>query len=116
MKLSTTLAGLLLATSVALPASASFAIPLSASASPQGAAALPIQTVQQHPRSHVARRHVVTPTDPYSSYGAYNYAPGHGADDWSQWSPTHHPGWPCVSGPGDETSAYPSWEVRPNCR
>jgi hypothetical protein len=56
------------------------------------------------------------PSDPYNSYGAYNYAPGHRADDWSQWSPTNHPGWPCVSGPGDETSAYPSWEVRPYCR
>ncbi len=115
MKPFATFAALLLATSMALPASTSFAMPRSAAASPQDAAALPIQTVQ-HPRSHVARRHVVTPANPYGSYGAYNYAPGHGVDDWSQWSPTHHPGWPCVSGPADETSAYPSWEVGPNCR
>jgi hypothetical protein len=107
-------AALLLGTGVTL-ASTSFAMPLSASATPQGAAALPIQTAQ-HPQSHVARRHIVRPSDPYGSYGAYNYAPGHGADDWSQWSPANHPGWPCVSGSGDETSAYPSWEVRPNCR
>jgi hypothetical protein len=112
MKLSATIAGLLLATSVALPASAAA---LSASASLQSAAALPIQTAQ-YSRSHVERRHVVTPANPYNSYGAYSYAPGHGADDWSQWSPTHHPGWPCVSGPADETSAYPSWEVGRNCR
>jgi hypothetical protein len=114
MKLSATIAGLMLATSVALPASAA-AMPLSASTSLQNAAALPIETVQ-HSGSRVARRHVVTPANPYNSYGAYSYAPGHGADDWSQWSPTHHPGWPCVSGPADETSAYPSWEVGPNCR
>jgi hypothetical protein len=119
MKLFATFAGLLIAASAALSTPAAVAMPASASASLQKAAAPPIETVQ-HRRSHTTRGHVVTPAnpgaDPYSSYGAYSYAPGHGVDDWSHWSPTHHPGWPCVRGPADETSAYPSWAVGPGCR
>jgi len=34
--------------------------------------------------------------------------------DWSHWP--NNPCWPCVSGDESTTSAYPSWEVRPNCR
>src|SRR5262245_11806832 len=108
------IAGLLIATSMALSTSAAIAVPLSQSASLQGAAAPPVETVR-HRRSHTPQRHAVAPVDREYNYGAYSYAPGHGVDDWSHWSPTHHPGWPCVSGPADETSAYPSWEVRPNC-
>jgi hypothetical protein len=119
MKLPAIFAGLLMATSAALSASAAVAMPLPASASLENATALPIETVQYR-RSHTARRHVVTPAnpnaDPYSSYDAYSDAPGHGVDERSHWSPTHHPGWPCVSGPADETSAYPSWAVGPGCR
>jgi len=119
MKLSVTFAGLLIAAGAALSIPAAVAMPASASASLQKGAALPIE-IAQHRQSHTARGRVVTPgnpgADPNSSYGAYSYAPGHGVDDWSHWSPTYHPGWPCVSGPADETSAYPSWEVGPGCR
>jgi hypothetical protein len=117
MKLSATFAGLLIAASAALSTPAAIAMPTSASL--QEAAALRIETVQ-HRQSHTARDRVVTPgnpdADPYGSYGAHSYAPGHGVDDWSHWSPTYHPGWPCVRGPSDVTSAYPSWEVGPGCR
>jgi hypothetical protein len=34
--------------------------------------------------------------------------------DWSR-GIRHNPCWPCVSGDESTTSAYPSWEVRPNC-
>jgi hypothetical protein len=34
--------------------------------------------------------------------------------DWSR-GISHNPCWPCVSGEESATSAYPSWEVRPNC-
>jgi hypothetical protein len=34
--------------------------------------------------------------------------------DWSHWP--NNPCWPCVSGDSSTTSAYPSWEVRPNCQ
>jgi hypothetical protein len=118
MKLSAILAGLI-AASTALSASAAAAMPLAASASQKNAAALSIETAQ-HRQSHTARGRVVTPAnpgaDPDSSYGAYSYAPGNGVDDWSHWSQTYHPGWPCVGGPSDQTSAYPSWEVGPGCR
>jgi hypothetical protein len=115
MKTLPMIAGLLIATSAALSTSVANAVPLSQSASLQEAAAPSIETVQ-HRRSHTPQRHVVAPADRDYGYGAYSYAPGHGVDDWSHWSPTHHPGWPCVSGPADETSAYPAWEVGPACR
>jgi hypothetical protein len=41
---------------------------------------------------------------------------GFGPNDWSHWSRSYHPGWPCVSGDSSMTSAYPTWEVRPYCR
>jgi hypothetical protein len=34
--------------------------------------------------------------------------------DWSR-GIRNNPCWPCVSGDESTTSAYPSWEVRPNC-
>jgi hypothetical protein len=34
--------------------------------------------------------------------------------DWSR-GIRYNPCWPCVSGDESATSAYPSWEVRPNC-
>lgn len=114
MKPLAAIAGLLIATSMALSTSA-IALPLSQSALLHETAAPLVQTVQ-HRRSHTAHRRVVAPVNRDYDYGAYSYAPGHGVDDWSHWSPTHHPGWPCVSGPADETSAYPSWEVGPGCR
>jgi hypothetical protein len=114
MKALATIAGLLIATGMALSTSAAIAVPLQ-SASLHDAAAPLVQTVKHH-RSHTAHRRVVAPISRDYGDGAYSYAPGHGVDDWSHWSPTHHPGWPCVSGPPDETSAYPSWEVGPGCR
>jgi len=115
MKPLATIASLLIATSMALSASAAIAVPLSQSASLDQATTLPIETVQ-HRGSHRSQRRVVPPGHRDYGDGAYSYAPGHGMDDWNQWSPTHHPGWPCVSGSADETSAYPSWEVGSGCR
>jgi hypothetical protein len=116
MKPLATIAGLLIATTMALSTSAAIAVPLSQSASLHKAAASPVETVQ-HRRSHTPQRHVTAPAQ-RGDYGdgAFSYAPGHGGDDWSHWSPTHHPGWPCVGGEGSQTSAYPSWEVGPGCR
>jgi len=115
MKSLATIAGLLMTTTVALSTSAAVAVPLSQSASLRETAAPLVETVQ-HRRPHTQQRHAVAPVDRDNDSSAYSFAPGHGVDDWSHWSPTHNPGWPCVSGPGDETSAYPTWEVRPNCR
>ena len=118
MKPLATSAGVLIAISMAfsmaLSAPAALAAPLQ-SASLHDAAASLVQTVK-HRQSHTAHRRVVAPVSRDYGDGAYSYAPGHGVDDWSHWSPTHHPGWPCVNGPADETSAYPSWEVGPGCR
>lgn len=115
MKPLATIASLLIATSMALSASAAIAVPLSQSASLDKAKTLPIETVQ-HRGSNRSQRRVVPQAHRDYGDGAYSYAPGHGMDDWRQWSPTHHPGWPCVSGSSDETSAYPSWEVGSGCR
>lgn len=115
MKPLATIAGLLIAISMAVSTSAANAAPLSQSASLDKATTSLIETVQ-HRRSLRSQRHVAAPAYRDNGDSAYSYAPGHGMDDWSQWSPTHHPGWPCVSGSADETSAYPSWEVGPGCR
>jgi hypothetical protein len=112
MKPLAAIAGLLIATSMALSTSA-IAVPLSQSASLHDAAAPLVQTVTHH-GSHTAHRRVVAPVS--RDYGAYSYAPGHGVDDWSHWGPTHHPGWPCISPDGRDTSAYPAWEVGSGCR
>jgi hypothetical protein len=140
MKLSATIAGLLIAMSMPLPVSATIASTPSALHSFQQAAATPVVTVQ-HRRARTARRRVVIPVQPgygaydgYGAYGAYGavrpygyppYGGGYrpynrmnssGIYDWSDWSPTHHPGWPCIRGEESATSAYPSWEVGPGCR
>jgi hypothetical protein len=139
MKLSATIAGLLIAMSMPLPVSATIASTPSALQSLQQAAATPVVTVQ-HRRARAARRRVVIPAQPgygaydgYGAYGAYGgvrpygyppyggYRPynrmnSSGIYDWNDWSPTHHPGWPCIRGEESATSAYPSWEVGPGCR
>jgi hypothetical protein len=78
------------------------------------AAAAPIQVAQQR-GSRTSRAHRAAPAarNSYGYYGAYG---GQGVEDWSHWSPSYHPGWPCVSGTPSETSAYPAWEVRPQCQ
>jgi hypothetical protein len=122
MKIPSTIVGLLVAASVPLVASAAVALPSSASSSLRELAAVPIQVVE-HRRVH----HRVTPEaqENDESYGAYNgysgpysHGGGGGVDDWSQWSPSHHPGWPCISNGSDasETSAYPAWEMKPYCK
>jgi hypothetical protein len=105
MRLPTIFVSLFIAASASVPAAA---MPLSAAPSLHATTAPAIETVQYrgpHARySAPAGRH-----DPY----------GHGSSDiydWSHWSPSHHPGWPCVSGDNSTTSAYPTWEVRPYCR
>src|SRR5262245_45700266 len=135
MKLSATIAGLLVMMSTTLPVSAAIGPTPSASPSLQQAAATPVVTVQ-HRRARTAHRHLVTPVQPgdgYGAYGAYGgfrpygyppyggYRPYNGMNssgiyDWNDWSPTHHPGWPCIRGEQSATSAYPSWEVGPGCR
>jgi|SRR5690242_5349413 len=116
MKMPATIISLLIAASIPLAASAAVALPSSASSSLREAAAAPIQVVK-HRKSRVShnRRSGPTAKDSYSSYGSYNLN-GEGIDDWSHWSPSYHPGWPCVSGTPSETSAYPAWEVRPQCQ
>jgi hypothetical protein len=151
MKLSATIASLLIAMSMPLPVSAAIAPAPSASPSLQQAAT-PVVTVQ-HRRARTAHRRAVIPAQPddgygaygaygayrpygYPPYGGYGYPPydGYGAYgaygsyrpynrmnssgiyDWNDWSPTHHPGWPCIRGEESATSAYPSWEVGPGCR
>jgi hypothetical protein len=121
MRIPSTIVGLLVATSVPLMASAAVALPSSASSLLRDAAAAPIQMVKHRPsRAH----HRVAPAAQDDSYGAYNYGGtydhngGAGVDDWSQWSPSHHPGWPCIGNgsDGSETSAYPTWELKPQCK
>jgi len=122
MKIPSTIVSLLIAASLPLVTSAAVALPLSASSSLREAAAAPFQVVK-HRRAH--RR--VAPAaeennDFYGVYndlsGAYNHNGGAGLDDWSQWSPSHHPGWPCIGNgsDGSETSAYPAWEMKPQCK
>jgi hypothetical protein len=109
---------LLIAASLPLAASAAVALPSSASSSLREAAAASIQAVKHHP--HVRQHYRVAPEsqDSYGSYGSYNPNGGEGFDDWSHWSPSHHPGWPCIASGGSdasETSAYPAWEMKPQC-
>jgi hypothetical protein len=113
MTIPATILSLLVAISAPLQASA--AITLSASPRP-GAIATPIETVEYR-HAHVAHQHVARPAERDNGYDAHGYWPGHGIDDWSHFSLTHHPGWPCIRG-GEESaaSAYPSWETDPGCR
>ena len=118
MKIPSTIISLLIAASLPLMASAAVALPASVPSSLREAAAAPIQVVKH--RQAARRHHRVAPAaqDNYGAYGAYNPNGGEGADDWSHWSPSHHPGWPCISNGSDasETSAYPAWEMKPQCQ
>jgi len=76
-------------------------------ASVDEAAAARVQKAQ-HRQRHTVR----APAVPRDGKGAYDSS---GLYDWSHWSPTHHPGWPCVSmsnSDASDTSAYPAWELR----
>jgi hypothetical protein len=123
MRIPSIIVSLVVATSVPLMASAAVALPSSASSSLREAAAAPIQMVKHRP-SHTHHRVAPAAQDDNDSYGEYNYGGiynhngGAGVDDWSQWSPSHHPGWPCIStgSDGSETSAYPAWEMKPQCK
>ena len=119
MKIPSTIISLLIAASVPLAASAAVALPSSASSSLREAAAAPIQAVR-HRQSRAPQHHRVAPAaqDNNGYYGAYNPNGGEGVDDWSHWSPSHHPGWPCISSgsEGGDTSAYPAWEMKPQCQ
>jgi hypothetical protein len=80
-------------------------------ASVHEAAAARIQRAQ-HRQPHT----VQAPTVPRNGNGAYDSSELY---DWSHWSPSHHPGWPCVSTSSSDashTSAYPAWEVKPGCK
>ena len=118
MKIPSTILSLLIVASVPVLASAAVALPLSASSSLRDAAAAPIQVVK-HRQSPTHRRVAPATQDDNDSYGAYNHNGGAGVDDWSHWSPSHHPGWPCIApggSDGSETSAYPAWEMKPQCQ
>jgi len=104
-------------------ASAAIALPVSASSSLRDATGAPIQVVKhrrsQHRRVSPAARDDNDPYGASSSYGgAYNHNGGAGVDDWGHWSPTQHSGWPCIGNgsDGSETSAYPTWELKPQCK
>jgi hypothetical protein len=116
MKIPSAIFSLLIAASVPLAASAAVALPSSASSSLRAAGAAPIQIVRHRPRA--PQHHRVAPTDHNDYYGSYNRSGGEGVDDWSHWSPSHHPGWPCIGNGSDasETSAYPAWEMKPQCQ
>ena len=119
MKIPATIISLLIAASGALAAPAAVALPSSASPSLREAAAAPIQVVEH--RRHARRHHRVAPEtqDNYGYHGSYSFNGGEGTDDWSHWSPNHHPGWPCIASggsDGSETSAYPAWEMKPQCQ
>ena len=115
MKLPAIVASLFIATGASLPAYVAAAAPISAPPSLREAARVPIETVAQR-RSRTPQGHLVAPSGYDDGYRAHGYWPGHGIDDWSHWSPSHHPGWPCVSGGSTGKSAFPSWEVGPGCR
>jgi hypothetical protein len=56
---------------------------------------------------------VQAPAVPRNGNGVY------GSSGLYDWSPSHHPGWPCVStssSDGSQTSAYPAWELKPACK
>jgi hypothetical protein len=120
MKISATILSLIIAASMPLAASAAVALPSSsASSALREAAPAPIQ-IAEHRQSHAPQHHPVAPEalESYGYYGAYNSSGGEGVDEWSHWSPSHHPGWPCISSSGSdasETSAYPAWEIKPQC-
>src|SRR5262245_53396667 len=112
MKLPAIVSTLFIATGASLPAYVAVAAPISAPQSLREAAGAPIEAVAQR-RSRTPRSHSVAPSGYDDPYRAYGYWPGYGRDDWSHWSPSYHPGWPCVSGGrgGTGESAYPRWGV-----
>src|SRR5262245_16292685 len=121
MKIPATIISLLIAASLPLAASAAVALPSSASSSLREAAVTPIQVVK-HRRSRAHHRVAPAAQDDNGTYNSYNgpYSRngGEGVDDWSHWSPSHHPGWPCIGNSSEaaETSAYPAWEMKPQCQ
>jgi hypothetical protein len=121
MRIPSTIVSLLVAASMPLVASAAIALP-SASSSLRETAAAPIQVVKHRRAHHRAAPEVQENNDSHGGYndssGPYSHNGGVGVDDWSQWSPSHHPGWPCISNGSDasETSAYPAWEMKPYCK
>lgn len=118
MKIPSAIFSLLIAASVPLAASAAVALPSSASSSLSEAAAAPIQIVRHRQRAPQHHRVAPTAQDYNDYYGSYNRSGGEGVDDWSHWSPSYHPGWPCIGNGSDasETSAYPAWEMKPQCQ
>jgi hypothetical protein len=118
MKIPSAILSLMIAASAPLATSAAVALPSSASSSLRDTAAAPIQSVRH--RQSARQHHRVAPTlqDYNGTYGAYNPNGGEGVDDWSHWSPSHHPGWPCIGNGSEasETSAYPAWEMKPQCQ
>ena len=100
MKLASAILTLFITAGASLPASA--AIPSPNASVGETAAVVPVRAAP-HRYPHAAHR-----------FGGSAY--GSGFNDWSHWSRSHHPGWPCVSGDNSTTSAYPTWEVRPYCR
>ena len=117
MKLPAIVTGLLIATGASLPACVAVGAPIPVPPSLREVARTPTETVAQQ-RSRKPRGYSVAPSSYDDRYRAYGYRPGYGGDDWSHWSPSYHPGWPCVSGGRGSTgrSAYPSWEVGRGCR
>jgi hypothetical protein len=110
---------LIIVASVPLAASAAAALPASSvSSSLREFVLAPIQ-IAQH-RQHLRRHHRAAPAEESYGYSGDAYSPngGEGVNDWSHWSPSHHPGWPCISGgsDGSQTSAYPAWEMKPQCQ
>jgi hypothetical protein len=103
MKLASTILALVITAGTSLPVLA--AIPASPNASVGEAAVVPVRAAP-HRTPHAARHFG---RNAHGSEGSDFY-------DWSHWSRSYHPGWPCVSGDSSMTSAYPSWEVRPYCR
>ena len=117
MKIPSTILSLLIVASMPLVGSAAVALPSSASSSLREAAVVQIHAVK-HRQSRAHHRIARAPQDDNDSYGAYPNG-GEGVDDWSHWSPSHHPGWPCITpggSDGSETSAYPAWEMKPQCQ
>lgn len=112
MKLAATLVSLFITATAAMPASAAMATPLSPSRG-EVAAVIPIKAVQHRQTHHRA------PADRDDAYAAYGYGGVPQLYNWSHWSRSHHPGWPCVAGMRSDDSvwsAYPSWEIRPYCQ
>jgi hypothetical protein len=118
MKATSTIVSLFIAVCMPLSASAAIAMPLSASSSLRDGAAAPMQMVR-HRQSRTLQHHRAAPSArDNNGYGTSSRNGVVGNDDWSHWSPSHHPGWPCIGSGSDasQTSAYPAWEMKPGCQ